>query len=71
MSGNTANITLYTMIGTIYESVCEISAPAKAILSGEHAVVYGKDAIAVGIDLRCTAVVKRKGSEGDGSGLSI
>lgn len=59
------------MIGTIYESVCEISAPAKAILSGEHAVVYGKDAIAVGIDLRCTAVVTRKVSDGNSSRLII
>ena len=59
------------MIGPSYESVCEISAPAKAILSGEHAVVYGKDAIAVGIDLRCTAVVSKKVSDGDGSGLII
>lgn len=59
------------MIESNYDNLCEISAPAKAILSGEHAVVYGKDAIAVGIDLRCTAVVSRKVSDGMGSGLII
>lgn len=34
---------------------CRITAPAKAILCGEHAVVYGEDAIALAIGLHCTA----------------
>jgi mevalonate kinase len=30
----------------------EYSAPGKAIFTGEHSVVYGKDALAFAIDLR-------------------
>ncbi|OFV67442.1 MAG: mevalonate kinase [Candidatus Syntrophoarchaeum caldarius] len=35
------------------------SAPAKVYLSGEHAVVYNKRAVAVGIDLRTTVRLER------------
>ena len=41
------------------EDLCEISSPAKAILCGEHAVVYGEDAIALGIGLHCRGKVAR------------
>lgn len=37
----------------------ESSAPAKIILFGEHAVVYGEPAIAMAIDLRSTVKIKR------------
>jgi mevalonate kinase len=36
---------------------CRITAPAKAILCGEHAVVYGEDAIALAIGLHCIAQI--------------
>ncbi|KAL5034733.1 hypothetical protein BDV3_004245 [Batrachochytrium dendrobatidis] len=35
-----------------------VSAPGKAIIFGEHAVVYGKSAIAASIDLRTTATIR-------------
>ncbi|HOK28523.1 MAG TPA: mevalonate kinase, partial [Methanomassiliicoccaceae archaeon] len=34
-----------------------VSAPGKIILLGEHAVVFGKPAIAMGIDMRLTCKV--------------
>lgn len=37
--------------------VAIVSAPGKIILSGEHAVVYGKDALAIAINLVCSAQV--------------
>lgn len=39
-----------------------VSAPGKIILLGEHAVVFGKPAIALGIDMRLTCTVE-KGTE--------
>ncbi|MGA1848778.1 MAG: mevalonate kinase, partial [Thermoplasmatota archaeon] len=50
----------------------EASAPAKAILFGEHAVVYGKPAIAVSLDRRMTIKVQPgKESRVDGGRLTI
>ncbi|EDO36115.1 predicted protein [Nematostella vectensis] len=40
-----------------------VSAPGKIILHGEHAVVYGKAAIAVSIGLRTTVVLQRHKNE--------
>ena len=37
--------------------VCKIKAPAKLILCGEHAVVYGEDAVAMSIGLYCNALL--------------
>ena len=34
-----------------------VSAPGKIILCGEHAVVYGQDALAMSINLRCQAKI--------------
>ncbi|MEM4525633.1 MAG: mevalonate kinase [Methanothermobacter sp.] len=39
--------------------VSRASAPGKAILFGEHAVVYGKPAIALAIDKRATITIKK------------
>lgn len=39
-------------------NVAHVSAPGKIILCGEHAVVYGQDALAMAISLRLRAVVK-------------
>lgn len=39
-------------------NVALVSAPGKIILCGEHAVVYGEDALAMAISLRLRAVVK-------------
>ena len=38
--------------------VIEASAPGKAILHGEHSVVYGKTGVVVSIDLRTKAVLR-------------
>jgi mevalonate kinase len=42
--------------------VAEASAPAKAILLGEHAVVFGEPAIAVALDLRTRVAVEGRGT---------
>ena len=42
---------------------CTIQAPAKAILCGEHAVVYGEDAIAISIGLFCSGRIYRRSKE--------
>jgi mevalonate kinase len=43
------------------------SAPCKAILFGEHAVVYGKPAIAVAVDRRARVTIR----EGSGNNISV
>ncbi|MHC1579688.1 MAG: mevalonate kinase [Candidatus Alkanophagales archaeon] len=45
-------------------SVVRASAPAKAILFGEHAVVYGKTALAAAIEKRAFAVAAPRGEPG-------
>ena len=40
-----------------FSKICEVRAPGKAILSGQHAVVYGEDAIAMAIGLHCTGIL--------------
>lgn len=47
-----------------------VSAPGKMILLGEHAVVFGKPAIAMGIDLRLTCTV-RKGRQNTVNGQPL
>lgn len=49
----------------------EASSPAKAILFGEHAVVYGKPAIAIALDRRISVSIKESNrTTVDGKGLA-
>lgn len=44
----------------MWRPIGKVSAPGKVILCGEHAVVYGEDALAMAIQLRCQATIFSK-----------
>ena len=48
-----------------------VSCPAKIILHGEHAVVYGKTALVTSIDMRTFAMLKNSGVSPDGGNVVI
>jgi mevalonate kinase len=46
-----------------FKALSVVSSPGKVIICGEHAVVYGEDALAMAISLRCSATVSAKESK--------
>ena len=52
-------------------TTCAVSCPAKIILHGEHAVVYGKAAVGASIDLRTYAILRSTGISPDANEMFV